>query len=125
MHLPKCCLGKTCPPPTRQSLRLLRLRRELPMPTPYCIYQRVRRETNVFAVDRKIQGWGTPFGSSSGTGTTGRKAREALWEAMCFNIFVADCRGVSQILFMLIAYPQSLQVVSVPPAVFLVVMYMS
>jgi hypothetical protein len=37
---------------------------------------------------------------------------------------VADWRGFSQILFMLIACPQSLHVIRVPPAMLLVVVYM-
>jgi hypothetical protein len=37
---------------------------------------------------------------------------------------VADWSGVSQIMFMLIACPQSLHVIRVPPAMLLVVVYM-
>jgi hypothetical protein len=58
--------------------------------------------------------------------TSGRpKAREALWLAICFNMSVADWRGVSQILFMLIACPQSLHIIRVRPAIFLLVLYIT
>jgi hypothetical protein len=43
---------------------------------------------------------------------------------MCFRMSVADCSGFSHILFMLTACPQSLHVIKVPPAMFLVVVYM-
>jgi hypothetical protein len=68
---------------------------------------------------------GTVSGSGRATHLTEAKAREAVWVAMCFRMFVADCSGVSHILFMLTACPQSLQVIKVPPAMFLVVVYMS
>ena len=58
------------------------------------------------------------------SGSAGAKAREALWAAICFNMSVADWRGVSQIISMLIACPQSLHVMRVPPAMLLVVVYM-
>ena len=65
---------------------------------------------------------------TSGSGrtplSTTAKAREALWAAMCFKMSVADRIGLSQILFMLIACPQSLHVIKVSPAMFLVVLYM-
>jgi hypothetical protein len=66
---------------------------------------------------------GVAFGSAGVTRSTGAKAREALWAAMCFNMSVADWIGSSHILFMLIACPQSLHVIKVPPAN-LVVVYM-
>ena len=59
------------------------------------------------------------------TRPTAAKAREALWAAICFKMSVAAWMGFSQILFMLIACPQSLHVIRVPPAMFLVVVYMS
>ena len=40
---------------------------------------------------------------------------------MCFNMLFADWSGFSQSLFMLIASPQSMHVMKVPPAIFLVV----
>ena len=58
------------------------------------------------------------------TRSTEAKAWEALWVAMCFRMSVADCSGVWHILFMLTACPQSLHVIKVPPAMFLVVVYM-
>jgi hypothetical protein len=67
---------------------------------------------------------GVAFGSATATCSTGAKARDALWAAMCFNMSVADWIGSSHILFMLIPCPQSLHVIKVPPAVFLIVVYM-
>ena len=57
------------------------------------------------------------------TGSGTAKAREALWADMCFNMSAAAWMGFSQILFMLIACPQSLQVITVLPVIFLVVVY--
>lgn len=42
---------------------------------------------------------------------------------MCFRMFVADWSGVSHILFMPTACPHSLQIIKVPPATSLLVVY--
>ena len=38
---------------------------------------------------------------------------------------VADCRGVLQSVFMLIASPQSLHTIKVPPTILLVIVYIA
>jgi hypothetical protein len=63
-------------------------------------------------------------GSGSITPSATAKAREALCAAMCFSMSVAACIGFSQILLMLIECPQFLQIMDVPPAMVLVLMYM-
>jgi hypothetical protein len=63
-------------------------------------------------------------GSGRMSGSTAAKAREALWAAICFNMSVAARMGFSQILFTLIACPQSLQIMVVSPAMVRVLMYM-
>ena len=73
-------------------------------------------------------GSGSTVRMASGSGRTtlsiAANAREALWAAMCFSMSVAACIGLSQILLTLITCPQSLQVMEVPPAMVLVLMYM-
>jgi hypothetical protein len=63
-------------------------------------------------------------GSGRMTLSTVEKARAALWAAICFSMSVAACIGLSQILLTLIACPQVLQIMEVPPAMVLVLMYM-
>src|SRR5712671_7720766 len=63
-------------------------------------------------------------GSCPRTLSATAKVREVLWAAMCFSMSVAACIGLSQILLTLIAWPQFLQIMDVPPAIVLVLMYM-
>ncbi len=59
------------------------------------------------------------------TRSAAAKARAGLWAERYFNISIAARMGFSQIWFMLIVCPQSLQVITVLPLTILVVVYIS